>query len=73
MNTSAFERHWARLRGRVKSTWGRLTDDELDRIGGRMDHLVGLLQVRYEYTLDEVEDEIDRLVDRAVPGAYSEA
>jgi uncharacterized protein YjbJ (UPF0337 family) len=72
MNTSILERHWAQLRGRVKDTWGRLTDDELDRIGGRMDRLAGLLQVRYEYTLDEVEDEIDRLFDR-LHGAYSEA
>jgi uncharacterized protein YjbJ (UPF0337 family) len=73
MNTKTLERHWGQLRGRVKSTWGRLTDDELERIGGRMDHLTGLLQVRYEYTLDEVEDEIERLFARAVPGAYSEA
>ena len=73
MNANTLERHWAQLRGRVKSTWGRLTDDELERIGGRMDHLAGLLQVRYGYTLDEVEDEIERLFARAVPGAYSEA
>ena len=61
MKTNILERHWERQRGRVKETWGRLTDDELDRIGGRMDLLAGLLQVRYEYALDEVEDEIDRI------------
>ena len=73
MKTNSLERPWDQLRGRVKEIWGRLTDDELDRIGGRMDHLAGLLQVRYEYSLDEVEDEIDRLVDHALPRAYSRA
>ena len=73
MSTEILERQWKQLRGRVKETWGRLTDDELDLIGGRMDRLAGLLQERYEYALDEVQEEIDRLFDRQAQGAYSNA
>ena len=63
MNADILEQRWNLLRGRVKETWGWLTDDEIDRIGGRMDRLTGLLQVKYEYACDEVDQAISRFLD----------
>jgi uncharacterized protein YjbJ (UPF0337 family) len=47
----------------VHETWGWLTDDEIDLIGGRMDRLAGLLQVKYEYGSDEVDEAISQFLD----------
>jgi uncharacterized protein YjbJ (UPF0337 family) len=60
MNDDVFTGQWRQLRGSVKSWWGRLTDDDLDRIGGQKDKLVGLVQERYGQTRDEAEREVER-------------
>lgn len=52
--------NWKQLRSRVKEWWGDLTDDELDRVEGRRDRLVGLVQRKYGYTKAQVETELER-------------
>ncbi|NPV08362.1 MAG: CsbD family protein [Anaerolineae bacterium] len=37
---------WLQIRGRIKEAWGDITDDELDRVGGRGDQLVRRWQQR---------------------------
>ena len=51
---------WNELKGRVKERWGELTNDELDRIEGRRDQLVGAIQQQYGRSRDEVEREVER-------------
>jgi uncharacterized protein YjbJ (UPF0337 family) len=51
---------WKQLRGSVKSWWGRLTDDDFDRIAGQKDRLIGTLQEKYGYTRDMAQQEVDR-------------
>jgi uncharacterized protein YjbJ (UPF0337 family) len=48
----------------VKEQWGRLTDDELDRLSGRRDQLVGKIQESYGYERDRAEREVDEAVRR---------
>lgn len=51
---------WKQLRGAVKSWWGRLTDDDVDRIAGQKDRLIGTLQEKYGYTRDMAQQELER-------------
>jgi uncharacterized protein YjbJ (UPF0337 family) len=51
---------WKQMRGELKTWWGKLTDDDVDRIGGQKDKLVGLIQERYGYTREQAEQEIER-------------
>ncbi len=65
---------WKQLRGKVKETWGKLTDDDLDRIEGRSDQLIGLLQERYGYARREkAEEELNRFLESAPDAADREA
>ena len=48
------------MRGELKTWWGKLTDDDVDRIGGQKDKLIGLIQERYGYTREQAEQEIER-------------
>lgn len=59
MNRDILEGKWKQVRGKVKETWGDLTDDELDQVSGRYDVLVGKLQAKYGYSRQEAEKEID--------------
>jgi uncharacterized protein YjbJ (UPF0337 family) len=39
-----FEGKWDQMKGRVRESWGVLTDDDLDRTQGKRDHVVGLIK-----------------------------
>jgi len=61
MNKDMFEGRWKQLRGQAKEWWGKLTDDDLERVGGKYDQFVGVLQEKYGYTREHAEEEIDRV------------
>jgi len=48
----------------VRETWAKLTDSDLDDIGGKKDRLIGRLQQRYGYKKDEASREADRLINQ---------
>ncbi len=61
MNKDIFEGKWKQLQGQAKVLWGKLTDDDLKQVGGKYDKFVGMIQEKYGYTRERVEEEIDRL------------
>ena len=59
MNMEHLKGNWKQLKGKARTQWGKLTDDDLDQIAGRKEELVGKLQVRYGTARDEAEREVD--------------
>lgn len=55
--------NWKQLKGQVKQWWGDLTDDDLTRIDGNRDKLVGALQERYGYDKARADAEVTRRLD----------
>ncbi len=47
------------FRGKVKEKWGELTNDDVDRIDGRKDQLVGIIQQKYGKERAAAEREVD--------------
>jgi uncharacterized protein YjbJ (UPF0337 family) len=60
MNTDTFEGRWRQMRGDLRSWWGRLSDNDLEKIGGKKDRLVGMLQEKYGYTREAAQQEVER-------------
>src|SRR5262245_32501184 len=60
MNQDILQGKWNELKGRVKETWGKLTSDDLDKIDGNTERLLGVLQQRYGYARDKAEAEFNR-------------
>jgi uncharacterized protein YjbJ (UPF0337 family) len=58
MNADQIQGNWKILKGKVKQTWGELTDDEIDRIAGKRDELVGTIQKRYGIAREEAERQV---------------
>ena len=50
-----WEGRWDQLKGRVKQAWGDLTDDEIDRLNGKYDELVGLIKERTGESREAIE------------------
>jgi uncharacterized protein YjbJ (UPF0337 family) len=61
MNQDILEGKWTQLKGRVKEQWGKLTDDDLDRIAGKSEQLVGMIQERYGIAREEAQRQVDAL------------
>jgi uncharacterized protein YjbJ (UPF0337 family) len=60
LNKDILEGEWKQMRGKAKSWWGKLTDDDLTRVGGKFESLAGVLQEKYGYTRQQAETEIDK-------------
>lgn len=58
MNWDRIEGNWKQIKGKLKERWGKLTDDQLDVIAGKRDHLVGVLQESYGIAKDEAERQV---------------
>ena len=55
--------NWNQLKGQLKIWWGNLTDDDIAKIDGQRDKLVGALQERYGYAKERAEQEVTRHLD----------
>ncbi len=58
MNWNQIEGSWKEMQGKVREKWGKLTDDDLERIAGKRDQLVGVLQRKYGEGRDEIERQV---------------
>jgi uncharacterized protein YjbJ (UPF0337 family) len=55
-----FATKWQQMRGTLRSWWGKLTDDDWERIAGHKDRLISMLQEKYGYAKDMAMREVDR-------------
>ena len=67
MNADVLKGKWTQVKGEVKSQWGKLTDDDLDRVEGDTEKLIGRVQERYGYARDDAKREVDAFLDSQFP------
>jgi uncharacterized protein YjbJ (UPF0337 family) len=63
MDTNDLQGKWNRLKDEIRSQWGKLTDEDIERIAGNKDRLIGIVQERYGYVWDEARQMVDRYLD----------
>jgi uncharacterized protein YjbJ (UPF0337 family) len=51
--------NWKQFTGSVREQWGELTDDEVMRMNGEREQLVGKLQEKYGMAREEANRQID--------------
>ena len=54
-----WEGRWDQLKGKVKQTWGDMTDDDLDVAEGNYDELVGRIKEQTGETQEAIEDKLN--------------
>ena len=64
MDENILKGKWHQLKGEIKSQWGKLTDDDLDRAEGDAEKLIGRVQERYGYQRDQAKREVDDFIRR---------
>jgi uncharacterized protein YjbJ (UPF0337 family) len=63
MNEDILKGKWKQLKGDLQNQWGKLTNDDLDRIEGNREKMVGTLQERYGYEKHRAQKELDAYLD----------
>jgi len=64
VNQLQFEGAWRELRGRVRSAWAELTDQDLDSFRGNVDQLVGLIERRTGDAREDIEARLEELLEQ---------
>ena len=58
MNWDRIEENWQQVKSKIKVQWGKLTDEHLDKISGKREHLVANVQDCYGVKKDEAERQV---------------
>ena len=59
MNWDQIEGAWKQFVGRARERWADLSDDEIERIKGKRDQLVGAIQKKRGVARQEAEREVE--------------
>lgn len=59
MNWDRVEGNWKQFQGKARTQWGKLTDDDMDRIQGNRERLIGKVQEAYGIGKEEAERQVD--------------
>lgn len=58
MNWEQVRGNWTQFKGKAKQRWADLTDDDLGKIEGHRDELVGKIQERYGIAKEEADKQV---------------
>ncbi len=62
MNSDIIKGKWQEIKGKLKTQWANLTDDDILKAEGSYDKLCGRIQERYGHNKDRVEKEISEFI-----------
>ena len=62
MNWDQIAGDWKQYKGKILSTWGKPTDDDVETINGKRTELLGLIQTRYGRAKEQADQEIDQWI-----------
>jgi uncharacterized protein YjbJ (UPF0337 family) len=62
MTDDVLEGQWKQMSGKMREQWGKLTDDDIEKVHGKTDHLAGVLQERYGLAKDKAEHEMNKFL-----------
>ena len=65
VNQDILEGKWHELKGQARQTFAKLTDDDIERLSGKMEELSGVLQQKYGYNKAKADAEINNWVKEA--------
>jgi uncharacterized protein YjbJ (UPF0337 family) len=63
LNDEQIKGKWNEIRGGIRNLWGKVTDDELNRLKGNFEEISGIIEQRYGETKSTIKEKLDRLLD----------
>jgi len=72
VNQQTLQGNWNEIKGKIRSKWGQLTNDDLQAASGNIDQLVGLIQRKTGEARSSVESFLEELTSNG-SSAFSQA
>jgi uncharacterized protein YjbJ (UPF0337 family) len=72
VNEQTLQGNWNEIKGKLKSKWGQLTNDDVQSFSGSLDQLVGLIQRKTGETRSSVETYLEELTSNGA-SSFSQA
>lgn len=66
MHWDHIESNWTEFKSHIKLHWEKISDDQLEAIAGKRDHLAGKIQVMYGINREEAEHQLADWQDKQV-------
>ncbi len=63
INEDILKGKWKEIKGKVKKQWGKFTDDEITKMQGSYEELLGNIQKKYGYQKERAKKELDLFLD----------
>jgi uncharacterized protein YjbJ (UPF0337 family) len=63
VNQDILKGQWRQMKGEARKAFGKLTDDDMEVIGGHIDSFIGTVQERYGYTREQASDQVRKFAD----------
>lgn len=61
MNEHTIKGKWNQIKGDIRNLWGNLADEDIDRAGGNMTSLAGVIQEKYGHAKDDITRKLDEI------------
>ncbi len=63
-NQNTINGKWNEIKGEIRTFWGNLTDDELEKTKGNSTSIIGLLEQKYGEKKEVLQEKLDRIVEK---------
>lgn len=62
LNEDTIKGKWNEIKGEIRTQWGNMTEDELEKSSGNMTSIAGLIQQRYGAKKEEVQAKLNSIL-----------
>ena len=62
LNEDTIKGKWNEIKGEIRTQWGNMTEDELEKSSGNMTSIAGLIQQRYGAKKEEVQEKLNNIL-----------
>lgn len=62
LNEDTIKGKWNEIKGEIRTQWGNMTEDELEKSSGNMTSIAGLIQQRYGAKKEEVQAKLEGIL-----------
>lgn len=70
-NQQTLQGNWNEIAGKLRSRWGQLSGDELEKFKGNTSQLVGMIQRKTGEARDQIEEYLDEIASEGAEAAHS--
>lgn len=62
LNEEVLKGKWNEIKGEIRTHWGKMSDDELEKSSGNITSIAGLIQQRYGMKKEEVQEKLNKIL-----------